>query len=200
VQHVVSAHVLATALEMLAVVCSAGVRRADLQRATRLAGAAGLTEEQVAPGAQSLSVLLLTAWCLGPSLMRTARAAAFGGWRMAWPSLANWLRSSVGGLRTSCKAAAQALLAQTCSRRRCKLLGWRGLLGVTVTCAACTQVDIVFSLFSDKDGSLDCGAFLRALQRREAAAQYAKQLAHGRGAEDAPGLFACLRHCVTPSE
>jgi len=42
-------HRLATALEMLAVVCSAGVRRADLQRATRLAGAAGLTEEQVAP-------------------------------------------------------------------------------------------------------------------------------------------------------
>lgn len=69
-----------------------------------------------------------------------------------------------------------------------------------MTCTVCLQVDIVFALFSSKDGSLDCRALLRALQRREAAAQYAKQLAHGRGAEDAPGLFACLRHCFMPSE
>lgn len=39
-------HRLAVALEMLATICSAGVRRADLQRAVRLAGGQALINNQ----------------------------------------------------------------------------------------------------------------------------------------------------------
>ncbi len=57
------------------------------------------------------------------------------------------------------------------------------------------QVDIIFKLFGDSDGALDCKAFMRALQAREGSAQYAKHLAHNGAVEDAPSLFACLKHC-----
>ena len=59
------------------------------------------------------------------------------------------------------------------------------------------QVDIVFELFGDKDGSLDCKALERALESREGSAQHARNLAC-RGREDTPSMFACLKHCIMP--